>query len=215
MENNYVYKKPADEILYEEMKRRSLEGEPVKRTGKRYKWNKKKFIRNMSVLLAVTVGITLAGHHVADNMKESIQKNTLYGNMFDEYLDEVFYPSMHHVNGTTSDFYLDYDNLSVYIDEAEDKDLAISLTDSAIQSQNLTNDEDQMNKIIAGTDLGVDSMDEYLQKQGSYQGYEDIDKYTSDTKDRIWREARGDTKTAELEKMQEVEKDYEDGGKSL
>lgn len=215
MDNKYMYEKPADEKLYEEMRKKSLEGEPVKRTGKRYKWNKKKFIRNMSVLLTVTVGITLAGHHVADNMKESIQKNTLYGNMFDEYLDDVFYPSMHHVNGTTSDFYLDYDNLSVYIDEAEDKDLAISLTDAAIQSKNLTDDEAQMDKIIAGTDLGVDSMDEYLRNKGSYQGYEDIDKFTSDTKDRIWKEASEDTKTAELEQMQEVEKTIEDGGKSL
>ena len=96
MESKYVYEKPADEKLYEEMRRKSLEGESVKRTGKRYKWNKKKFVRNMAVLIAVTVGVTLAGNHVADKMSKSIQENALYDfsfpqNAFPEVLREFPY----------------------------------------------------------------------------------------------------------------------------
>ena len=121
MENRYVYEKPADEKLYEEMRRKSLEGESVKRTRKRYKWDKKKFVRNMSVLLTLTVGITLAGHHVADNMRESIEENALYGELYEEYMEEVYHPAQHHVDGTVSDFYLDYDVLGDYIDSEKDK----------------------------------------------------------------------------------------------
>lgn len=212
MESKYVYEKPADEKLYEEMRRKSLEGESVKRTGKRYKWNKKKFVRNMAVLIAVTVGVTLAGNHVADKMSKSIQENALYGSLFDNYLEEVFYPATHHVNGTVSDIYLDYDKLADYIDAAEDKDLAISITNSAIVSKNFTDDEEQMNRIISETDLGVDSIDEYLH-DNDYNGYEDMEKFTADQKEELMENAN----SSELDKMteKEVSNDLEAGGKSL
>ena len=212
MDNNYVYEKPADEKLYEEMKRRSLEGKPVERKRKRIKINKKKFIRSMAVLLTVTVGITLAGHHIADNMKESIQENALYGDMLEEYMEDVFYPSMHHIDGTTNDYYIDYDMLGNYIDESEDKALAVSLTENAIEAKNLTDDESQMDKILAETNLGVNSIDEFIRNQSSeYDGYGDKKQFIKDTKKRVFTEAQ----QSELEEMQEVEKTVDTGGKSL
>ena len=210
MDNNYVYEKPADEKLYEEMKRRSLEGKPVERKRKRIKINKKKFIRSMAVLLTVTVGITLAGHHIDDNMKESIQENALYGDMLEEYMEDVFYPSMHHIDGTTNDYYIDYDMLGNYIDESEDKALAVSLTENAIEAKNLTDDESQMDKILAETNLGVNSIDEFIRNQSSeYDGYGDKKQFIKDT--RVFTEAQ----QSELEEMQEVEKTVDTGGKSL
>ena len=211
MDNKFVYEKPADEKLYEQMRRKSLEGEPVKRERKRYKWNKKKFIRNMSCLLMVTVGITLAGHNVADNMREAIQENALYGELYEEYMDEVYHPAQHHVDGTVSDFYLDYDVLGDYIDESEDKELAFALTQSAIEGENLSDDENQMDKILAETDLEYNSYEDYL-KAHNYNGYEDKDKFIKDTKQRIMKEASEN----ELDKMQEKEAETkETGGKSL
>ena len=210
MENRYTYEKPADEKLYEEMRRKSLQGEPVKRTRKKVRINKKKMIRNLAALLTVTVGITLAGNHVVGNMNEAIQENALYGELFEEYLDEVFYPSMHHVDGTVSDYYLDYDMLGDYIDNSSDKDLALALTQTAIESKNLSDDENQMNKIIAETNLNVESYDEYLSK--NYTGYEDKEKFVKDTKHRLMEEA----KSSELASMQEEKTEtLEEGEKSL
>ena len=209
---DYVYEKPADEKLYEEMRRKSLEGEPVKRTHKKYKINKKKFIRSMSALLALTVGITLAGKNVGEKMSVAIQENALYGELYEEYMDEVFHQATHHVDGTTNDFYLDYDFLGDYIDESEDKDLAVSLTQSGIESKNLSDDEVQMDKIIAETDLGYDSYDDYLRSK-DYNGYQDKDKFVKDTKHRIMEES----KNSELADMkdEEISDQIEVGGKSL
>lgn len=210
MKQPFNYEMPEDERLYREMRNKSLQGEPVQRTRKKVKINKKKFIRSMAVLLSLTVGITLGANHVAHKMSQAIQENALYGELYEEYMDEVFHPATHHVDGTVSDFYIDYDKLGDYIDESDDKDLAISLTQSAIESKNLTDDEAQMDKILAETDLGV-TYDEYLQK--NYSGYEDKDQFVKDTKQRIMDEA----KESESEKMQkkEVEKQLEDGEKSL
>ena len=142
----------------------------------------------------------------------TIQENALYGSLFDNYLEEVFYPATHHVNGTVSDIYLDYDKLADYIDAEEDKDLAISITNSAIVSKNFTDDEEQMNRIISETDLGVDSIDEYLH-DNDYNGYEDMEKFTADQKEELMENAN----SSELDKMteKEVSNDLEAGGKSL
>ena len=213
--DKYVYEKPADERLYEEMRRKSLQGEPVKRQKKRVKIDKKKFIRSMAVLVTVTVGVTLASNQVYNNMSQAIQENALYGTLLDQYMEDVFYPATHHVDGTTNEIYLDYEALGDYIDSEADKKLAVSLTNSAIEAQNFTDDEDQMDRVLQETELGYDSYDQFLQNQKEkYSGYEDHSKFLKNTKTRLMNSANSN----ELDDMHEElseENVLEDGGKNL
>ena len=208
----YVYEKPADERLYEEMRRKSLQGEPVKRTKKKIKINKKVVARNFAILMTIAT-LTTSVSQLSKSMKATIRENALYNQYFEDYMDDVFYPSMHHVDGTVSDFYLDYDMLGDYIDNSENKDLAISLTQSAIESRNLSDDEAQMDRVLAKTDLGVNSYDQYLSQKDEYSGYEDKDQFVKDVKIVLNEEALKSDTEQMLENESKVQ--TEQGGKSL
>ena len=208
----YVYEKPADERLYEEMRRKSLQGEPVKRTKKKIKINKKVVARNFAILMTIAT-LTTSVSQLSKSMKATIRENALYNQYFEDYMDDVFYPSMHHVDGTVSDFYLDYDMLGDYIDNSENKDLAISLTQSAIESRNLSDDEAQMDRVLAKTDLGVNSYDQYLSQKDEYRGYEDKDQFVKDVKIVLNEEALKSDTEQMLENESKVQ--TEQGGKSL
>ncbi|MBQ6497480.1 MAG: hypothetical protein IJI58_02060 [Bacilli bacterium] len=208
----YVYEKPADEKLYEEMRRKSLQGEPVKRPRKRIRINKKVVARNFAILMTI-ITLTASVGQLSSSMREKIRENALYNQYFEDYMDEVFHQATHHVDGTVNDFYLDYEMLGNYIDNADDKDLAISLTQRAIESKNLTDDEDQMDRVLAETDLGVDSYDQYLSQKEEYAGYQDKDKFVEDTKKKTNEQASKSDTDQMLEKDEETK--VESGGKNL
>lgn len=187
------YKIPEDEMLYEEIKRkkamlqeRSLNGSSVEHRRKKIKINPKRFIPSVVLMISITVGGTLAASNVAKDMRKAIQDNQIYNTMLDEYDKEVFSKAIHHVDGTVGEIYIDYDLLADSIDEAKDNDILnddvlLSFNQHLIEGLNLSDDENQMNKIVEKTDLGVDSYDEYLRNKG-YLGYDESKEFVKDTK---------------------------------
>lgn len=187
------YKIPEDEMLYEEIKRkkamlqeRSLNGSRVEHRRKKIKINPKRFIPSVVLMISITVGGTLAASNVAKDMRKAIQDNQIYNTMLDEYDKEVFSKAIHHVDGTVGEIYIDYDLLADSINEAKDNDILnddvlLSFNQHLIEGLNLSDDENQMNKIVEKTDLGVDSYDEYLRNKG-YLGYDENKEFVKDIK---------------------------------
>lgn len=213
MEQPLNYKIPEDERLYREMRNKSLQGEPVKRTRKKVRINWKRFIASLLIMTSITVGSTLAIGHVADDMRQSIKDNQVYNTLLDEYNKEVFSKAVHHVDGTVGEIWIDYDALADEIDEADlsgvmNKDTLISFNSQLIKGLNLEDDTNQLDQIISRTDLGYDSMDKYLDSK-DYSSTEEL-------KESVKNDLNENLDSKELKEMldDEVKESYV-GGKSL
>lgn len=182
-----------DKRRYQEMKKKSISGEPVKRKHNRSIITRKEYVKKVKVIMATTATATILGIGATSALATAIKNRMTLNKLHEDFHKEVIVPETHPTDDHVH-YYYDYDDIADRVEAMDNFDEGVYYLD------NLIGDE-QTDRVLRYTDYG--SFTNYLDAKG----YEDTDDFKKDMKKQVLLLDEIRDKEKELEEMQQEHQD--------
>lgn len=179
-----------DKKRYQEMKKKSISGEPVKRQHSKAYISRKEYVRKVKIIMATTSIATILGLGATKALVDSIQDRMTLHKLHDDFYEEVVKPETHPTDDHIH-YYYDYGDIARKLEEMDDFDEGVYYLDNIIGDY-------QTGLVLKCTDE-YDGFIHYKE----VKGYESTDDFKKDMRKQVLLKEEIREKEKELEEMQQ------------
>lgn len=181
--------KDIDKQRYEEMKRKSTNGEKSTRTGRKVGMSRKEYVKRVKRIIAATSVTTLLSIGAAAGLINNIQDTMTLNKTIYDFKKEVISPETHPTDDYAN-YYYDYSDIANNMKNWGDFDEAVYLLDENIGDY-------QTGLVLYHTEYG--SFTNYKEEKG----YASTDEFKKDMKKQVLLSEEIKDKEHELEEMKQ------------